>query len=93
LGVDRQRDGDDEQFASFGCDGEGFAVQRSQRQHGHPRGTNTLSSGEILVGNLTATNNETITGGCLTSGDTNADGTHDLVIINNDNLSTGTVAI
>jgi autotransporter-associated beta strand protein len=50
-------------------------------------GTNTLSTGEILVGSTTAANTETITGGSLTSGDTNADTTHDLIIINNDSAA------
>ena len=55
-------------------------------------GTNIINTGGILVGSTVAGNVSTITGGSLTSGDTNADGTHDLIIIDN-NTGSGNIVI
>jgi autotransporter-associated beta strand protein len=46
-------------------------------------GANTITTGGILLGANIGASTETITGGTLTSGNSNADGTHDLIIINN----------
>jgi alpha-L-rhamnosidase len=56
-------------------------------------GVNTIVTGGILVGGAVGANAVTITGGTLTSGNTTADGFHDLIIINNNNnLNSATTA-
>jgi fibronectin-binding autotransporter adhesin len=56
-------------------------------------GNNTITTGGILVGSGVGANTSTITGGNLTSGNTNADGTHDLIIINNNTTAGSNVVI
>jgi autotransporter-associated beta strand protein len=55
-------------------------------------GANVITSGGILLNSTFATNVATLNGGTLTSGNANADGTHDLIIINN-SASSGILAI
>jgi len=56
-------------------------------------GANTNSSGGILVNGIVAGNASTITGGSLTSGNTTADGFHDLIVINNNSTAGGNLVI
>jgi autotransporter-associated beta strand protein len=51
--------------------------------------TLTVSHGGILMGSTVGTNSSTITGGSITSGNTNGDGSHDLILINNDTTASG----
>jgi autotransporter-associated beta strand protein len=55
-------------------------------------GVNTVTSGGLLVDATNGSSGITITGGTLTSGNTNADGTHDLIFINN-TASSGNIVI
>jgi fibronectin-binding autotransporter adhesin len=55
-------------------------------------GANIINSGGILMGSTLAKNNAIITGGTLTSGNTNSDGTSDLIVINN-TASSGNLTI
>jgi fibronectin-binding autotransporter adhesin len=53
---------------------------------------NTITTGGILFGSTVAANNTVITGGSLTSGNTTADGFHDLIVVNN-TASSGNIII
>jgi len=56
-------------------------------------GLNTITTGGILVNSTVGANATTLTGGSLTSGNANADGTSDLIVINNDSAAGSSVVI
>jgi autotransporter-associated beta strand protein len=56
-------------------------------------GVNTIATGGILATVTNGANAATITGGALTSGNTNADGAGDLIVINNNTTSGGSLIL
>jgi autotransporter-associated beta strand protein len=56
-------------------------------------GTAGIATGGVLVSATAGAFAQTITGGTLTSGNTNSDGTHDLILINNDATAGGNLIV